>query len=197
MKIIVEKYNPEWVIQYNIIKSELTDLIGFVKPDIEHIGSTSVEGLSAKPIIDILIGVKTEDELERVIIPLIQKGYVYYETYNKIMPYRRFFVKHKEGNGDLPHVKIISDQIEIPVSINEYRARLAHIHVLIFNSEHWIRHIAFRDYLKNNPLILKQYQTLKQNLSNEEWKDVNEYHKAKDEFLKREEKKAIKWFESL
>jgi len=51
------------------IKNELSKLIGFIDPKIEHIGSTSVHGLSAKPIIDILIGVESEKDLEKTIPP--------------------------------------------------------------------------------------------------------------------------------
>lgn len=62
------------------------ELIGFINPKIEHIGSTSVEGLSTKPIIDILIGLNNESDLEKTITPLTNNDYVYYERYNKDMP---------------------------------------------------------------------------------------------------------------
>lgn len=69
MKIKFEKYNPDWSNDFEKIKSELSELIGFINPNIEHIGSTSVKGLSAKPIIDILIGVNNESDLEKTITP--------------------------------------------------------------------------------------------------------------------------------
>ena len=70
MKIKFEKYNPNWANDFEKIKSELSELIGFINPKTEHIGSTSVKGLSAKPIIDILIGVNNESDLEKTITPL-------------------------------------------------------------------------------------------------------------------------------
>ncbi|MGV2482374.1 UNVERIFIED_CONTAM: GrpB family protein, partial [Salmonella enterica subsp. enterica serovar Weltevreden] len=76
---------------------ELEGLIGFLNPQIEHIGSTSVEGLSAKPIIDILIGLPDENDLNKTVEPLTGQGFIYYEKYNQDMPYRRFFVKHING----------------------------------------------------------------------------------------------------
>ena len=56
MKIEIEKYNPKWIEEFIQLKQELTSILKFLNPKIEHIGSTSIQSLSAKPIIDILIG---------------------------------------------------------------------------------------------------------------------------------------------
>lgn len=193
MKIKFEKYNPVWNQSFNTIKEELIQAIGFINPCIQHIGSTSVEGLSAKPIIDILIGVNDNSDLNKVIEPLMNKGYVYYEKYNNVMPYRRFFVKHKVDPKNLG-LPLCIDNDTVFDQQKEHDYRLAHIHVLPYKSEHWIRHIAFRDYLRTHPEIKKAYQQLKEQLSIKDWKDGNEYNEAKDDFIKREEKKAIEWY---
>ncbi len=106
MKITFEKYNPSWKKQFESIKNELMEDIGFLNPRIEHIGSTSVEGLSAKPIIDIMIGVRSEEDLNKIPSLLKGKTYVYYEKYNEDMSYRRFFIKLKDlpQNLDLPEI---------------------------------------------------------------------------------------------
>lgn len=104
MKITFEKYNPSWKKQFESIKNELEENIGFLNPQIEHIGSTSVEGLSAKPVIDIMIGVKDEKELDMIPALMAGKDYVYYEKYNEDMSYRRFFIKLIER----------PDQLELP-----------------------------------------------------------------------------------
>lgn len=194
MKIKFETYNPDWPIEFEKIKCELTELIGFVDPKIEHIGSTSVEGLSAKPIIDILVGVDNESDLEKTIEPLTGRNYVYYPKYNKDMPYRRFFIKHKVSPQELLLPIVVTDEFTAPATTFEHNARLAHIHILPYNSEHWVRHIAFRDYLRTHPDIKDQYQNLKGELSTIEWVDGNEYNAAKDSFIKIEEKKAIDWY---
>lgn len=194
MRIKLEKYNSNWSNDFEKIKSELLELIGFLNPRIEHIGSTSVEGLSAKPIIDILIGVNNEIDLEKIIIPLTNKDYVYYERFNKDMPYRRFFVKHKINPKDLSIPQILTSNDIVPSSTEEHNYRLAHIHILPHNSEHWIRHIAFRDYLRTHAINRNKYQKLKEQLSKKEWRDGNEYNEAKDQFIKIEENKAINWF---
>lgn len=148
MKIVFEQYNPDWKNYFVKIKNELLELIGFIKPRIEHIGSTSVEGLSAKPIIDILVGVNSEKDLAETIKPLTENNYIYYECFNKEMPYRRFFIKHK---GDPAKFAL--------------------------------------------PQIIKaQYQFLKEQLSNKEWEDGNQYNAAKNHFIKTEENKAVHWY---
>lgn len=199
MKIAFEKYNPKWAIDFKIIKEELLQLIGFLNPRIEHIGSTSVEGLSAKPIIDILVGVNDETDLEKTISPLLNNNhnYIYYECFNEIMPYRRLFTKFKINPEELSIPKIIKDRNKIPASTEEFKCRLSNIHILSYDSEHWIRHIAFRDYLRVHPDIKNQYQSLKEELIKQEWRDVPEYNGGKDKFIKTEEKKAIDWYKNL
>lgn len=194
MKIRLEQYNPNWSGDFEKIKKELIELIGFINPQIEHIGSTSVENLSAKPIIDILIGVSDESDLEKTITPLTSNDFVYYERYNKDMPYRRFFVKHKINPQNLSIPLVITDKDSLPASTEEHNYRLAHIHILPYDSEHWIRHIAFRDYIRTHPIIKNEYQQLKEQLCTREWRDGNEYNEAKDKFIKTEESNAIIWY---
>ncbi|CAH0245204.1 GrpB family protein [Chryseobacterium sp. Bi04] len=194
MKITFEKYNPSWKKQFETIKNELKDSIGFLNPQIEHIGSTSVEGLSAKPVIDIMIGVKNEEELDKVPLLLQGQDYVYYRKYNEDMPYRRFFIKLTDQPQHLGFPEIIEAGDEIPEGIHDHKLRIAHIHVIPTSSEHWLRHIAFRDYLRTHPEVKDEYQQLKQYLSEKEWYDGNDYNEGKDPFIKREERKAVEWY---
>ncbi len=196
MKIRLEAYNPDWVGDFERIRSELTALIGFLDPHIEHIGSTSVKGLSAKPIIDVLVGVDSESDLDSVVAPLTKFDYVYYEVYNAVMPYRRLFVKHKTKPQSLSVPTTITHEKEAPISTEEHNQRLAHVHIILQNSPHFLRHIAFRDYLRCHPTVRDEYQRLKQTLSSKEWLDGNDYNRAKDNFIKVEEGKAINWFQN-
>ncbi|PKF74568.1 GrpB family protein [Chryseobacterium sp. PMSZPI] len=197
MKITVEQYNPSWKIQFDSIKNELEKNIGFLSPRIEHIGSTSVEGLSAKPIIDIMIGIKDEEELDKIPVLLQGQDYVYYEKYNKDMPYRRFFIKLIDRPRKLDLPEIIHTNDEIPEKIHDHTLRIAHIHVIPISSEHWTRHIAFRDYLRTHREIKDEYQHLKEYLSQKEWYDGNDYNEGKDPFIKRAEQKAVQWYVEL
>ena len=181
---------------FDRIKTDLLQHIGFVRPQIDHIGSTSVPGLSAKPIIDIMIGLADEQDLDKITHPLMAADYIYYEIYNRDMPYRRFFVKHQHSPLHLSLPIHIRQQTEIPDPDTEHHFRLAHIHAIPVSSVHWLRHIAFRDYLCAFPEVLQAYQLLKKSLSVFDWHDGNEYNSAKNDFIKREEHKAVDWYKS-
>ena len=166
MKIVLEKYNAGWK---NLFQKE-KELLGAVFKNssayIEHIGSTSVEDLSAKPIIDILIGIP-DFTLAISFIPSIEKlNYEYVSQYEDMMPYRRFFTKDK------------------------HETRTHHIHLVQHNSDFWKRHIFFRDYLRNYPETRNEYSLLKKKLSEQEWQNRNEYSDAKTAFIRKIEKRA-------
>src|SRR5690606_14133614 len=116
----------------------------------------------------------------------------YYEKHNVVMPYRRLFVKMKDSAAEHEYSLLISDPNQNTDVINDHK--WAHIHILEYNSEHWIRHIAFRDYLRAFPDAKKEYQDLKVELSTREWKDVMEYNGGKNDFIKRTEALAIFWY---
>lgn len=176
------------------LKEELSEKLLVLSPRIEHIGSTSVEGLSAKPIIDIMIGVSDDKDLDKVPILLNNGSYVYYEKYNEDMPYRRFFVRLTANAKELGLKEVIGKEDDIPEQMHDHSLRMAHVHVIPTDSEHWLRHIAFRDYLRAHPAIVQEYQTLKERLTQQEWKDGNDYNAGKDVFLKREEQNALRWY---
>ena len=193
MKIKLEKYNPDWTNVYNNIEDDLRRHLSFLNPVIEHIGSTAIFDLTAKPIIDILVGIQNQDQLDKVVDPLINSDYIFYEKYNSVMPYRRFFVKLKTRPDNIFMQTIYYENDEVPNELNEYK--LAHIHILKHNSYHWTRHIAFREFLKEHLDVKNEYQKIKINLSALEWRDGNEYNSAKNDFIKQTEEKAIEWYE--
>lgn len=194
MKIHLETHDKNWKTTFENIKSELFVTMGFASPQIEHIGSTAVEGISAKPIIDILVGLMDDSILDEITEPMLARGFQYYEVFNQQMPYRRFFIKHKDESNILGWQPVIKEEKDIPGSTIEHNHRLAHIHVLKYKSEHWIRHIAFRDFLRANTDVRLQYQTLKENLSVKEWLDGNDYNRGKDSFIKEVERAAVEWY---
>lgn len=197
MKITFEKYNPLWLQFFRDLEIELVKAFSSLNPRIEHIGSTSVNGLSSKPVIDIMIGLNSATDLDLCPPLLMDNDYVYYENYNLDMPYRRFFVKLKDSPKSLSLPVHITPGAIIPEELHNHTLRLAHVHILPLNSEHWIRHIAFRDYLRTHPDVMIEYQQLKEELSLQEWKDGNEYNEAKDPFIKTVEQKAVKWYNQL
>jgi GrpB-like predicted nucleotidyltransferase (UPF0157 family) len=194
MKISVQPYQKAWQSQFLQIKQELNAILQELNPIIEHIGSTSVEHLSAKPIIDINVGVKREQDFEKVVtLMATQSDYLYYKVFNESLPQRRLFVKLNDAAEKWAFPNVFSNLNEIPHEETNEK-RIAHVHVWVFGSPDWIRHIAFRDYLRENEVIRKEYENLKLGLAKKEWADGMEYNAAKNDFIKKIEAEAINWY---
>ena len=163
MKINIVPYNDEWPLLFETIKKKIQNIIVDNDVIIEHIGSTSVKNLDSKPIIDILIGVSS-NELDKYIDPIKNLGYKHIKEYEIEIPNRRFFI------------------------FEESKKRIAHIHLVKHDSLWFKRHIAFRNELRSNEVTRKKYQRLKYSLSEKEWKDGNEYADAKTTFVRSVEK---------
>lgn len=166
MKITIAEYNPNWADMFEQEKQLLTNLIGEPLQEIEHIGSTSVPNLPAKPIIDIMVGLKDFQIADLVVLKLIEKGYKYFPQYEDEMPDRRFFKKIIEGQT------------------------ISHIHMVELADKFWQRHLLFRDYLRTNPDTAQQYTQLKNDLSKQDWPSSNDYADAKTDFIRKIEKQA-------
>jgi GrpB-like predicted nucleotidyltransferase (UPF0157 family) len=166
MKGTIAEYRPEWRRMFEDEKRILQTSLGEVPAQIEHIGSTAVAGLAAKPIIDLMVGLEDFSIADNVVPKIEALGYEYIQKYEAVMPFRRFFIKEQGG------------------------IRTHQIHMVGIGGEFWERHILFRDYLRQNPGIAEQYASLKKELAGREWEDVNEYADAKTSFIKEIENKA-------
>lgn len=169
--VIIENYNAAWSKEYEQEKKKLLKVLDGMITDIEHIGSTSVKGLGAKPILDIMVGVDDLEEVNQLIIPLEKMGYEY--VIRKEFPNRRFFRK------------------------GAWRAGTHHLHFYKYKSEEWNNQILFRDYLKEHSFVREQYHQLKKKLAEEYKFDRPAYTKAKETFIqdiikKAKEEKAYK-----
>ena len=163
MKIELSEYDPSWP---NIFLKEKKLLENVLPANslIEHMGSTSIKGLCAKPIIDILCGIEDFLIADNFINEIVALHYEYVESYNAIIPERRYFKKSAENNF--------------------------HIHLVQTGGQFWERHLLFRDFLRNNELAKDEYASFKRQLSKKDWKDGNEYADAKTEFIKAIEERA-------
>lgn len=168
-QIIIVPYDLQWPILFEQEKTLLIKALNDWDIAIEHIGSTAVPGLSAKPIIDILLGVNSLADVNAEFIKKLEMiGYEYVPEYEKEMPERCYFRKKSPAGK-----------------------RIANLHVAVKNSLFWHRHINFRDYLRNNPLAAKDYEHLKRALA-EQHTDTQEYARAKTDFIKSIERKIAK-----
>ncbi len=164
MKIIIDPYNPNWKIDFFRESEMLQEAIDEINVSIEHIGSTSVEGLGAKPVIDIMVGLEDFRTADNYIKAIETLGYKYISEYENVMPYRRFFTKNSNGN------------------------RTHHIHIVEIDTEFWNRHLKFRNQLRNNTKLRDEYHKLKLELAKKEWEDGNKYATAKSDFIKEVER---------
>ncbi|MCC6411494.1 MAG: GrpB family protein, partial [Saprospiraceae bacterium] len=174
------------------LETLLTDL----HPVVEHIGSTAVEGLSAKPIIDIQVGVENEAAFEQVVERMSRRNdYIYYKVFNETMPGRRLFVK-LSGDVEVLGFEKVYHQLEgIPHDALN-KKRIAHVHVWVYGTPDWNRHIAFREYLRAYEDVRMSYEQLKLDLSQQEWAHGMAYNDGKNAFVKKVEGEAVRWWES-
>jgi len=124
--------------------------------NIQHIGSTAVKGLLAKPIIDMTAGVHSMHEAKKLIEPLASLGYRFYKKFGA--------------------------QILFAKGPDEKRTH--YLHVMKYNGHKWRRDLRFRDYLRTHPARLKQYAQLKRKLASLYPKEREKYTAGKDEFIK-------------
>ncbi len=136
-RVVVIPYNQRWKNDFEFIKRYLLSAIKDNIVTIEHVGSTSVEGLSAKPIIDIDIVIKDYSTFDSLVKNLEGLGYTY-EGNLGIKDREAFDYK---GNVHLPH---------------------HHLYVCPQFSKEFHRHITFRDYLRNNPEAVERYSKVKE-----------------------------------
>ena len=190
MKITITDYQDNWATLFAEEKKKINDILSFLDPVIIHIGSTSVPGLCAKPIIDIQVGLKSADDLDRTIKPM-QQHYTYVKLFEPDWPERRYYCRYKSGPGKLvPSIIDIHDAAPSKQGL----VSLTHIHVFVKDTDDWIRHIAFRNYLAAHPNERDAYCRLKKELSKNDFEHMIAYNDAKNDFVKDVQQKAVEWY---
>ena len=159
-QVRIVDYYPKWPIIFENEKRLILDAIGHIISRIEHIGSTAVLNLGAKPIIDMMVAIYSLNDAERCIKPLQKLGYKYIPEYEVSIPERRYFHKGK------------------PPKEQHY-----HLHMVELKSRFWKKHLLFRNYLRNNPEVAQEYQDLKERLAFNYKFDREGYTKAKTSFI--------------
>jgi GrpB-like predicted nucleotidyltransferase (UPF0157 family) len=159
--VIIVPYDVQWPIQYAAECDLIRGAMGSYLKAIEHIGSTAVPGLAAKPIIDILGGVYDLNDTP-LFIPALQKiGYQYIPEYEIQLPERRYL-----------------NRVEIGQTV-------VHLHLTETTSSFWQNHLKFRNLLIANPSLRDAYGELKIELASKFGNDRIGYTDAKTAFIKR------------
>ena len=155
-QIHLSPYESGWQTLFLEERNRLLTRIAEFVLDIQHVGSTSIPGMPAKPILDIAIAVTNFEEAVRCVSPLENLGYTY-KGENGI-PRRHYFVKGTP--------------------------RTHHLHMVEIESDAWRNYLLFRDYLIENPETAREYATMKQALAKQFAKDRGAYQAGKESFIK-------------
>jgi GrpB-like predicted nucleotidyltransferase (UPF0157 family) len=154
--IVVTDYDEEWPLLFEQLAQPVRDAVVDLGAEVEHVGSTAVPGLAAKPIVDIDVVVPSADAVPTVIERLRSLGYVHQG--DKGIRGREAFMWPR---GARPH----------------------HLYVVVRGSRPSVEHIRFRDYLRDHPDVARDYAALKTGLADRHGDDPLSYTNAKSGFI--------------
>ncbi len=158
--VVVVPYSESWPALFSGLREELLELFNELPIAVEHIGSTSVPGLAAKPVIDILLGARSLGDIESKVVPLSALGYAYVHKYEHEIPERRYFVRSPSTSTRV------------------------HLHGVVTGSSLWRNHVAFRDALRADASLRSDYQNLKIGLASRHADDKVAYTEGKGPFIR-------------
>ncbi len=166
-RVEIFPYDPQWVARFRQEAGILRSILGEQIVAIHHIGSTSVPGLQAKPIIDVLLEVSDIEELDRHNQAMREQGYDPRGEFG--LPRRRYFPRRADGR----HV--------------------THVHSWQTGDMEIRRHLDFRDYLISHPQTREAYGRLKAELAKKFAGDRDQYVEGKHAFCQETERQAVAW----
>jgi GrpB-like predicted nucleotidyltransferase (UPF0157 family) len=157
-KVMLAPYDKEWLTYFKKEKILLQKTLGSIALDIQHVGSTAIPDMPAKPIIDIAVGIKTVNDFGECIKLLQNAGYI--------------FRKNASNNSESCFAK----------GPEEKRTR--YVHLVKYNGEIWKNYLEFRDYLTANNKSAQQYAFLKNTLSKKYPENRKKYTADKAKFVR-------------
>lgn len=153
-------YSPTWPLVFQDLRQELLPAFAGVPIEILHIGSTSVPGLAAKPVIDLLLGAPTLATIEARVADIVKLDYTYRPHYQAAIPQRRYFVKDIAGDLRI------------------------HLHGVEHGGRLWREHLRFRDLLRADDARRSEYEALKRRLAIAHASDKAAYTVAKGAYIR-------------
>ncbi|MBX2837042.1 MAG: GrpB family protein [Gammaproteobacteria bacterium] len=151
-------YSDDWPNQFRSEANRIIDVCGSFFLAIEHVGSTAVPGLTAKPIVDILVGVSDLGIAEQMVPGMESIGYDY------------------PGNIGIPGDRIFG---------RDPGFRLFLVHVVEHDSQRWTDYLHFRDALRANKLLSEEYAKLKTEISEKHPEGRGIYAELKSDYISR------------
>lgn len=165
--IVVCDYDPRWRDEFDRESARILAILGDNCVELHHIGSTSVEGLAAKPIIDMMPVVRSLERVDAAAAEFEKIGYEYLGEFG--MAGRRYLRKGGDERTHQIHIFHESNRRDIE------------------------RHLAVRDYLRAHPSVRDEYAALKRELAAKHPYDIDGYCDGKEAFVQRMEANALKW----
>jgi GrpB-like predicted nucleotidyltransferase (UPF0157 family)/Tfp pilus assembly protein PilF len=161
-EVLITEYDPDWPLLFAREAQRIRAALGAdLVIAVEHMGSTAVPGLAAKPIIDLMVGVRSLDEARRV-APGALGGAGYAYCADDPCPDRLFFLRRQLPDGPRTH----------------------HVHVVEYGCAFWSDHLLFRDYLRANPEAASRYAAVKLEMAQRFRTDRVAYNDAKAGYIR-------------
>ena len=156
--VIIVDYDPRWPLLFEEEKKLILEIARHKVLAVEHIGSTAVHGLAAKPIIDMMAGVHGSSDADECLPLLARVGY--------------------------DHVTPEPDNQEWFYCLGKGPHSVGyHLHLIRYRSNHWNKHLLFRDYLRKHPDIAKQYEEVKKRMAEKLGSERETYTESKTSFI--------------
>lgn len=165
--IRIVEYGPRWPVRAKVELDRIRTALGPVAVRVEHVGSTAVPDLAAKPIVDLQLAVPAIEQRSQYVEPLERLGYLF--APDPESPDLHFFAKPPE------------------------RPRSYHLHVCAVESDHEFRHLAVRDFLRAHPDEAESYAALKRGLVRRHPHDRLAYIAGKEKYVAELEARACTW----
>jgi GrpB-like predicted nucleotidyltransferase (UPF0157 family) len=157
--VALADYDPAWPERFDAERRRLMDALPGTFVDIAHIGSTAVPGLRAKPLIDLLAGVRTLDDMFAINDVMDRIGYTTSAEINASLKTRQWFMRQSDG------------------------VRTHHLHVVVHDDFEWDVRVGFRDKLRSDPDIRERYLALKEELARKFGHHRDAYTEGKTDFI--------------
>jgi GrpB-like predicted nucleotidyltransferase (UPF0157 family) len=158
--ILITPYSNDWPRYFAEAQEQLAAAFGSIPVLIEHIGSTAIPGLVAKPVIDVLLGAESLAAIEEKTEALQGLRFNYIRKYEAEVPLRRYFVRPAAAS---PRVDL---------------------HAVVYGSRFWREHLVFREALRTDPVLALEYAELKMWLASQFSDDRMSYSAAKAPFIR-------------
>ena len=157
-EVRLSEHDRRWSFVYALIALEISTVTGIRADRIQHVGSTSVEGLAAKPILDIAIGVDDAESVDGVVGHLLEAG----------------FIDRGMGGGSIGRLMVRESSPDV---------RIVHVHIVEYGTREWRDYVEFRDGLRNDSQVRDQYADVKRTLAQRFPEDRKSYRTAKNAFI--------------